>query len=98
MKPRSSSTRRKSDLKAAMFAFPGERRFVGNRRAGPLASPSKESQGCGMTELTAIGLMSGTSMDGIDAAVLITDGEGLIRFGPTAFFAYPAEFRRRIEN
>src|SRR5215470_14786037 len=51
-----------------------------------------------MRELTAIGLMSGTSMDGIDAAVLTTDGEGLIAFGPTAFFAYPAEFRRRIEG
>jgi anhydro-N-acetylmuramic acid kinase len=50
-----------------------------------------------MRELTAIGLMSGTSMDGIDAAVLTTDGEGSIGFGPTAFFAYPPTFRRRIE-
>jgi anhydro-N-acetylmuramic acid kinase len=51
-----------------------------------------------MRELTAIGLMSGTSMDGIDAAVLTTDGEGLIAFGPTAFFAYPSDLRRRIED
>jgi anhydro-N-acetylmuramic acid kinase len=72
--------------------------IVGNRRAGALASPGKESQGCGMAELTAIGLMSGTSMDGIDAAALTTDGEGRITFGPTAFLAYPADFRRRIED
>src|SRR4051794_24603650 len=50
-----------------------------------------------MAELTAIGLMSGTSMDGIDAAVLTTDGQAHIAFGPTAFFPYPVEFRRRIE-
>jgi anhydro-N-acetylmuramic acid kinase len=47
--------------------------------------------------LTAIGLMSGTSMDGIDAAMLRTDGEHKVEFGPTAFLAYPAPFRRQIE-
>lgn len=47
--------------------------------------------------LTAIGLMSGTSMDGIDAAMLRTDGENRVEFGPAAFFPYPALFRREIE-
>lgn len=41
-----------------------------------------------MTVLTAIGLMSGTSLDGIDAAILKTDGEGVIEHGPTAFLPY----------
>jgi anhydro-N-acetylmuramic acid kinase len=50
----------------------------------------------GMALLTAIGLMSGTSMDGIDAAMLRTDGENQVEFGPTAFFTYPALFRREI--
>lgn len=50
-----------------------------------------------MTVLTAVGLMSGTSMDGIDAAILRTDGENHVEFGPTAFFPYPAAFRRAIE-
>ena len=40
-----------------------------------------------------LGLMSGTSMDGVDAAVLDTDGETIAGFGPTAFAAYPPEDR-----
>jgi len=47
--------------------------------------------------LIAMGLMSGTSMDGIDAAMLRTDGENRVEFGPTAFFPYPAAFRHEIE-
>jgi len=35
-----------------------------------------------------LGLMSGTSFDGVDAAVLETDGEGAISFGETGFEAY----------
>lgn len=42
--------------------------------------------------LTAIGLMSGTSMDGVDVAVLVTDGETIEAFGPTGERPYtPAE-------
>ena len=37
-------------------------------------------------------------MDGIDAAMLRTDGENHVEFGPTAFFSYPAAFRREIEE
>jgi len=50
-----------------------------------------------MTILTAIGLMSGTSMDGIDLAVLRTDGKHLVERGPSLFVPYEADFRRRIE-
>lgn len=38
--------------------------------------------------LHALGLMSGTSMDGVDVAHLTTDGEGSIAFGPTHFLPY----------
>ena len=42
---------------------------------------------------TALGLMSGTSLDGIDGAFLNTDGERIVEFGPTAFRAYTDEER-----
>lgn len=50
-----------------------------------------------MTAICAIGLMSGTSMDGIDLAMLRTDGEDFIERGPSFFVPYEAAFRRRIE-
>jgi anhydro-N-acetylmuramic acid kinase len=46
--------------------------------------------------LRAMGLMSGTSLDGVDAALLITDGERIIEHGPAATFSYPADFRKRL--
>ncbi|MCO5163375.1 MAG: anhydro-N-acetylmuramic acid kinase [Mesorhizobium sp.] len=50
-----------------------------------------------MKAICAIGLMSGTSMDGIDLAVIGTDGESLVERGPSHFVPYEAAFRRRIE-
>jgi anhydro-N-acetylmuramic acid kinase len=50
----------------------------------------------GMT--TAIGLMSGTSMDGIDLAMLSTDGAARVERGPSHFVAYDAAFRRRLAD
>ncbi|NGQ90875.1 anhydro-N-acetylmuramic acid kinase [Rhodobacter sp. HX-7-19] len=38
----------------------------------------------------ALGCMSGTSLDGVDAAMLLTDGERILEFGPTAFRPYDA--------
>jgi anhydro-N-acetylmuramic acid kinase len=46
--------------------------------------------------LRALGLMSGTSLDGIDAAVLISDGERVIDSGPALTLPYPAAFRARL--
>ncbi len=44
--------------------------------------------------LTAIGLMSGTSMDGVDVALISTDGEAVSAFGPTGSRPYGVEERR----
>jgi len=48
-----------------------------------------------MSILRAIGLMSGTSLDGVDVALIETDGEGISRFGPTGYRPY-AEAERAI--
>jgi anhydro-N-acetylmuramic acid kinase len=38
--------------------------------------------------MTAIGLMSGTSLDGVDVALIETDGERAAAFGPTGYRPY----------
>jgi anhydro-N-acetylmuramic acid kinase len=46
--------------------------------------------------LLALGLMSGTSMDGIDVAALTTDGKDRLQRGPGASFPYEPAFRHRL--
>jgi anhydro-N-acetylmuramic acid kinase len=41
----------------------------------------------------AIGLMSGTSLDGVDVALIETDGERVAAFGPTSYRSYTGEER-----
>jgi anhydro-N-acetylmuramic acid kinase len=44
-----------------------------------------------MSFLIAIGLMSGTSLDGVDVALVETDGERIKRLGPTGYRPYSPE-------
>lgn len=44
----------------------------------------------------ALGLMSGTSLDGVDAALLRTDGERIFEFGPSGYRAYDAAERATL--
>ena len=46
--------------------------------------------------LTALGLMSGTSMDGIDAAIVTTDGERVLSTGPWATYPYQPALRTQL--
>ncbi|MEH6546078.1 MAG: anhydro-N-acetylmuramic acid kinase [Sneathiella sp.] len=46
--------------------------------------------------LTAIGLMSGTSLDGIDAALIKTDGIGVFEHGPVSSTPYQTGFRNKL--
>ncbi|MEM8731380.1 MAG: anhydro-N-acetylmuramic acid kinase [Pseudomonadota bacterium] len=47
----------------------------------------------GRGPLRALGAMSGTSLDGVDAAVIETDGHRILGFGETGYRAYSAEER-----
>ncbi len=44
----------------------------------------------------ALGTMSGTSLDGVDAALLQTDGEAILEFGDSAYRAYSEKERAII--
>ncbi len=45
---------------------------------------------------TAIGVISGTSMDGIDVALIESDGEHKLEAGPAATFPYPKPVAERL--
>ncbi len=48
-----------------------------------------------MAAVHAIGMMSGTSLDGVDIAAITTDGERIAAFGPSGYRAY-AEAERAV--
>lgn len=46
----------------------------------------------------ALGAMSGTSLDGVDAAMVCTDGENIIEFGETAYRPYSVAEKRVLRD
>jgi anhydro-N-acetylmuramic acid kinase len=51
-----------------------------------------------MARLTAIGLMSGTSYDGVDVALVETDGEEIGQLGPTGYRPYSEQERDSLRR
>src|SRR5918995_1840687 len=68
----------------------GARGVVWRRPGRPCGPPGTEAMD---QAIAAIGVMSGTSMDGIDVAVVETDGDGAVTAGPGRTYPYPAELR-----
>ncbi len=60
-----------------------------------LKSKTAESLG---VPVWALGLMSGTSLDGIDAALLRCDGHRVHEMGPFRTWPYPDAFRQRLRQ
>ncbi|MCR6632357.1 MAG: anhydro-N-acetylmuramic acid kinase [Magnetospirillum sp.] len=48
--------------------------------------------------MLALGLMSGTSLDGVDAALMVTDGIAVERLGPALTLPYAPEMRERLRG
>ena len=46
----------------------------------------------------ALGLMSGTSLDGIDASIIKSDGENNLEIIDNKYYNYPEEFRKRLSS
>ena len=48
--------------------------------------------------ITSLGLMSGTSLDGIDASIILSDGEKKVEILDNKFTKYPDDFREKLTN
>jgi anhydro-N-acetylmuramic acid kinase len=65
----------------------------GGERLHPSPQPSPH-RGEGVS--VAVGVISGTSMDGIDVALIESDGEAELKTGPSATFPYPPPVAERL--
>ena len=72
--------------------------MIGRRRAAAIRFVNEEESAMGgFTPVWVIGCMSGTSMDGVDAAAVLTDGESVFEFGRTSYRPYTESERNAID-
>src|ERR1700742_1380398 len=62
------------------------------------ASARRVCESANAMMMTAIGLMSGTSLDGVDVALIETDGERISALGPTGYRAYSESERTLLRQ
>ena len=55
-----------------------------------------DENSAGLVRVYALGLMSGTSLDGIDAALICTDGEQVFEFGPWLTVPYDTDLSQAL--
>ena len=48
--------------------------------------------------LFALGLMSGTSLDGIDASIIKSDGENYLDIIDNKYLSYPVDLKKRLSH
>ena len=48
--------------------------------------------------ITSLGLMSGTSLDGIDASIINSDGKSHLEVKANDFYQYKSEFRQKLRD
>ena len=48
--------------------------------------------------ITSLGLMSGTSLDGIDASIINSDGKSHLEVKANQFYQYKSEFRKKLRD
>jgi anhydro-N-acetylmuramic acid kinase len=67
-----------------------------NGPAGQAEPAERAAAGAGA--MLSLGLMSGTSLDGVDAALIRTDGITVAERGPALTLPYPSELRARLRG
>ena len=72
--------------------------YRGGKSASNKAVKHVKGDIVGHPRYIALGLMSGTSLDGVDAAFLETDGERIIRLGPSLCLDYSQADKAILES